>query len=78
MPHVSVKLVTGKSEEQKTRLVEAIVRDVKDALGSKDENISVAIEEIAPEDWTDKVYLPDIKGRWEKLYKQPGYDPLKK
>ena len=28
MPHVIVKLITGKSEEQKVRLAEEIVKDV--------------------------------------------------
>lgn len=46
------------------------------ALNSKEENISVAIEEIQPENWTEQVYKPDIQGRWEKLYKKPGYNPL--
>jgi len=76
MPHVIVKLATGKSEVQKSRLAEAIVKDVMTALNSKEENISVAIEEIQPENWTEQVYKPDIQGRWEKLYKKPGYNPL--
>ena len=76
MPHVIVKLATGKSEVQKSRLAEAIVKDVMTALNSKEKNISVAIEEIQPENWTEQVYKPDIQGRWEKLYKKPGYNPL--
>ena len=76
MPHVIVKLATGKSEVQKSRLAEAIVKDVMTALNSKEKNISVAIEEIQPENWTEQVYKPDIQVRWEKLYKKPGYYPL--
>jgi len=76
MPHVIVKLATGKSEVQKSRLAEAIVKDVMTALNSKEKNISVAIEEIQPENWTEQVYKSDIQGRWEKLYKKPGYNPL--
>ena len=33
MPHVIVKLWPGKSEQQKVRLAEAIVKDVMDVLG---------------------------------------------
>ncbi|WP_052316025.1 hypothetical protein [Desulfomonile tiedjei] len=42
-----------------------------------EESVSVAIEEIKPEDWADKVYKPDILNKPEKLYKKPGYDPFK-
>jgi 4-oxalocrotonate tautomerase len=38
--------------------------------------VSVAIEEIKPGDWTDKVYKTDILNGPGKLYKQPGYNPL--
>jgi 4-oxalocrotonate tautomerase len=78
MPHVSIKLVPGKSEEQKTRLAEVVVQGLMTVLGSEEDAVSVAIIEIAPEEWTEKVYQPDIQASWEKLYKKPGYDPLKK
>jgi 4-oxalocrotonate tautomerase len=43
-------------------------------LSSGDEWISVAIEEIEPEDWVEQVYKPDIQRNWDNLYKKPGYD----
>ena len=73
MPHVIVKLWPGKSEQQKTRLAEAIVKDVMDVLNYGAESISVAIEEISSDDWAEKVYKPDILNKSEKLYKKPGY-----
>ena len=45
MPHVIVKLWPGKSEQQKTRLAEAITKDVTDILQYGGESISVAMEE---------------------------------
>ncbi|HPE73635.1 MAG TPA: tautomerase family protein [Candidatus Competibacter sp.] len=75
MPHVIVKLWPGKSAEQKARLTEAIVRDVTSILHYGDESVSVALEEVAPDDWTEQVYKPDILGKWEQLTKQPGYGP---
>jgi 4-oxalocrotonate tautomerase len=76
MPHVVVKLVPGSSVEQKNKLAEAIVKDVMPILGRKEEVISVALEEVDPNDWTDKVYVPDIQGKWNTLYKKPGYNPF--
>jgi 4-oxalocrotonate tautomerase len=73
MPHVIIKLWPGKSEEQKTRLAEEIVKDVTKVLNYGEESVSVAIEEVAPEDWAEKIYQPDIVNYSEKLYKKPGY-----
>ena len=73
MPHVIVKLWPGKSEQQKTRLAEAITKDVMDIFHYGEESVSVAMEEITPQDWAAKVYQPDIVGQPEKLYKKPGY-----
>ncbi|HWT65360.1 MAG TPA: tautomerase family protein [Terracidiphilus sp.] len=78
MPHVVVKLAPGSSEEQKSQLAEEIVKDVMRVLNRKEEVISVALEEVDPKDWTDKVYVPDIQDKWNTLYKKPGYNPLKK
>ncbi len=76
MPHISIKLYPGRSEQQKVRLAEQIVKDVISLLESSEDSISVAIEEINPEDWVEKVYQPEILDNPEKLYKKPGYNPL--
>lgn len=73
MPHVVVKLWPGKSEQQKTRLAEEIAKNVMTILGYGEEAVSVAMEEVKPQDWADKVYKPDIVNNSEKLYKKPGY-----
>ncbi len=78
MPHISIKLVPGKSEHQKSRLAEAIVKDVISVLNSDEDAVSLTIEEVPPEEWTEKVYVPEIQKNWDKLYKKPGYDPLEK
>ena len=76
MPHVIVKMNAGRSEQEKLKLAEEVAKAVKTAIGSADESISVAIEDVAPEDWIDRVYKPDIKAKWDTVYKKPGYDPL--
>ena len=74
MPHVIVKLWPGKSEQQKARLAEEIVKDVTRVLNYGEESVSVAIEEVEPQDWAEKVYKPDVESKPEQLYKKPGYD----
>jgi 4-oxalocrotonate tautomerase len=76
MPHVIVKLWPGKSDQQKTRLAEEITEAIVSTLNYGEESVSVAMEEIAPKDWTEKVYKPDILGKPDQIYKKPGYDPL--
>jgi len=73
MPHVIVKLWPGKSEQQKARLAEKIVEDVTTVLNYGEESVSVAFEEVEPQDWAAKVYKPDIIRNSDRLYKKPGY-----
>jgi 4-oxalocrotonate tautomerase len=73
MPHVIVKLWPGKSEQQKARLAERIVEDVTTVLNYGEESVSVAFEEVEPQDWAEKVYKPDIIRNSDRLYKKPGY-----
>jgi 4-oxalocrotonate tautomerase len=73
MPHVIVKRWPGKSEPQKIRLAEEIVKDAMNVLNYGEESVSVAIEEVEPQDWAEKVYKPDILNNSQKLYKKPGY-----
>ena len=73
MPHIIVKMYPGRSEQQKRQLADAIVKDVVAIAGGSEGSVSVAIEEIAPADWTEKVYKPEIQQHWDKLYKKPNY-----
>ena len=75
MPHVLVKLYAGRTDQQKAKLAEAITKTVMAALKLEEQSISVAVEDVAPAQWTEKVYKLDILNN-PKLYKKPGYDPL--
>jgi len=73
MPHVIVKLWPGKSEQQKNKLAEQITEAVMSVLGYGQESVSVAMEEVRPEEWKAHVFKPDILDKPETLYKKPGY-----
>ena len=75
MPHAIVKLFAGRSEEQKRRIAEAVAQAIMASAGSTEAAVSVSVEDIAPDDWTEKVYRPDITARPDILYKMPGYEP---
>jgi 4-oxalocrotonate tautomerase len=73
MPHVIVKLWPGKSDQQKQQLADEITASVMKILHYGDESVSIAFEEISSTDWAAKVYEPEIKAKWNELYKKPGY-----
>ncbi len=77
MPHVIVKLYPGRSEEQKIKLTDEIIKDVVAIAKCDEKSVSVAFEEIEKEDWAEKVYKPDILNQKGSLYKEPGYNPFK-
>jgi 4-oxalocrotonate tautomerase len=76
MPHIIVKLYSGRSDKQKAELAEEITKAVTSTLNSGAEAVSVGIEDVDPKDWTEKVYKPDILGKPATIYKKPGYNPL--
>lgn len=75
MPHVVVKLYSGRSEPQKRALAQAVTKAVTSALNCGEESVSVGIEDVEPKHWSEQVYKPDIIDKSETIYKKPGYDP---
>ncbi len=73
MPHVIVKMYAGRSEAEKFALTEEITRAVTKTLGYGPDSVSVGIEDVAPKDWAESVFKPDITGKADTIYKQPGY-----
>lgn len=76
MPHVSIKMYPGRTEEQKIKLSNEIVKDVVAITKCNARSVSVSIEEVEEEEWAEKVYQPDILNKKDALYKEPGYNPL--
>ena len=75
MPHVIVKLYSGKSERQKQALAQAATEAVTRTLNYGEEFVSVGIEDVEPKEWTVKVYKPDIIDESDTINKRPEYDP---
>jgi 4-oxalocrotonate tautomerase len=75
MPHVIVKMLVGRSEAQKAKIAAEVTKAIMEGAHCAETSVSVSIEDIAPDRWTEDVYEPDIRGHWETLYKKPGYEP---
>jgi 4-oxalocrotonate tautomerase len=75
MPHVILKMLEGRTEEQKQALADALTKAVTTTLGCGEDLVSVGIEDFREEEWMGKVYGPDIRQRSGTIYKMPGYGP---
>ncbi len=74
MPHISLKMLKGRTEEQKKNAAEKLTAALCEALGCGDGHVTVSIEDYTPEEWQD-VFAEDIEGKADKLYRKPAYDP---
>lgn len=75
MPHVIVKMYPGRTEDQKIRLAEAITSSVVSIAVCSEDAVSVSIEEIAPEEWREKVHEPFVSRSESTLYKKTKDTP---
>jgi 4-oxalocrotonate tautomerase len=73
MPHVIIKLLAGRTEEQKALLADALCKAVMSSLGSAEGDVFVAIEDVEKKAWRETVVGPDIVGKCAQIYKKPGY-----
>ena len=75
MPHMSIKMIEGRSDEQKKRLVEALketmLRELPDV---HPKYVSVSIEDFNGQEWQE-VFKEEITDKQDKMFIQPGYDP---
>jgi len=73
MPHILVKVRTGYTESRKARLCAALHKAIIAILDCPSFDVSIGIEDVRPADWVKRVYEPDILGKPDTIYKQPGY-----
>ena len=73
MPHVDIKCFAGRTDEQKRKCAEQIAEVIADTLGCQTSSVSVAIKDVAREDWKEQVWDRYIVPDENFLYKKPGY-----
>jgi len=73
MPHISIKMLEGRSDYQKKLAVEKVSNALKEALGCDEKHISVSVEDFSAVEWQD-VFAIEIEGN-ENVLKKPAYDP---
>lgn len=51
MPIINVKMITGRSQEQKKELVDVLTRETARILETKAESVSIVIDEYSRDNW---------------------------
>ncbi len=73
MPHVEIRCYSGRSDEQKRLCAERVADVIAETLGCRTSSVSVAIRDVAEEDWKEQVWDRCITPAEQYLYKKPGY-----
>ncbi|MBM3070450.1 tautomerase PptA [Enterobacter sp. RHBSTW-00994] len=74
MPHVDIKCFPRDlNDEQKAALAADIADVIIRHLDSKDRSVSVALNQVQPDDWKAQVWDTEIGPKMDELIKKPGY-----
>ena len=71
MPHIVIKALSGKPQDQLQEATEQAVAAVSKALGTPKKYFSASVEEYSPDEW-EMVYNECIKDK-ENVLVKPGY-----
>ena len=74
MPHISIKMLKGRSEAQKDAAAKAVKEALMKAIGAGDAHVSVSVEDFTPQQWQD-AFKAEITDKPEALRIAPQYDP---
>jgi phenylpyruvate tautomerase PptA (4-oxalocrotonate tautomerase family) len=74
MPHISIKMLKGRTKEQKERAAEAAMKAIMEALNIGETYITVSVEDYTAKEW-QKVFKEEITDKQDKIFIKPKYDP---
>lgn len=73
MPHITIKMLKGRTDEQKKVAAEKVSDALIEAIGCTQNHISVSIEDYTPQEWQD-VFKKEVTEN-SSLVQKPDYDP---
>ena len=73
MPHVALKMLSGRDEQTKERLAAALQNTVTDVLGCDAKWVSVSVEDYSAEQWQE-IFREQVTEN-ANLRIKPQYDP---
>lgn len=73
MPHITIKMFKGRTEEQKLEAAKAVKKALCDSLGCDEGVVSVSVSDYDPKDWGEQ-YRVEIDENPDIVIK-PNYRP---
>lgn len=73
MPHITVQMYPGRSDEIKSKLAKLLAETASKELGREIEHFSVSIEDVPQDEWTEKVYKKAADPENKDVFIRPGY-----
>ena len=74
MPHIGIKMLKGRTQEQKENLSAALVKTLTEQLGCSQQYLTCSIEFYTAV-VCHKFFKYEVTYKQYKLYKRPGYNP---
>ena len=88
MPHIGIKMLKGRTQEQKEKLAAALVRTLTKELGCSEHYVTCTIEDFDAVQWQkvfeeedfdavqwQKVFEEEVTQKQDKVFKKAEYDP---
>ena len=75
MPHNTVKMLEGRSEEQKKRLAAALVRALTEELHCSDHYVTCTVEDYSAVEWQTVFQREIAEKPVHVVYKKAEYNP---
>ena len=74
MPHIGIKMLKGRTQEQKEKLAAALVRTLTKELGCSEHYVTCTIADFDAVQW-QKVFEEEVTQKQDKVFKKAEYDP---
>ena len=73
MPHITLKMLKGRTDEQKKTAAEKLSAALVEAVGCTPSHISVSVEDFTPEEWQEQYRIEVTENA--NLVQKPDYGP---
>lgn len=73
MPHITIKMLKGRTDEQKKAAAESVAKALVDAIGCTESHVSVSVEDFTPQEWQEQ-YRIEVSEN-PALVRKPDYNP---
>ncbi|MEE0440500.1 MAG: tautomerase family protein [Ruminococcus sp.] len=73
MPHITIKMLKGRTDEQKQLAAKRVADALVDAIGCNACHVSVSVEDFTPQEW-QTVYQQEVTEN-DALVLRPNYNP---